>query len=223
MGYLLYGIAIPLFFIPAMIHSYYTYYVQNGGKDSFVLSIPLTLPFDRKTPIGYFLASAYAMIQYNIHNSIHFVDCFVLFGLCMLLTAFAGDFKHSLEMFDKSIDNLMNDKKLSAIEARTELKHELNVILKFHTDLNQLSRINSNLPKKLSLTNSIYFFNFSISSKRLTQYIAKAYRGLLIVGFYVASFLWCIILLGFHVVSGEFTVQIYRMNYLPLVVMTDRS
>lgn len=137
MGCLLYGVVIPMFFLPALIHSYYAYYVQDAGEEAFVLSLPITLPFNQKTPFGFLIAFTYDLIQYNINNTVHFVDCFVFFGLCMLLKALADDFKHSLEMFDKDIGDSM---KGSTSKAQLELKKTFNVILKFHMDLSQLSR-----------------------------------------------------------------------------------
>lgn len=94
-------VTLPFITLPYAVWSYYLYFNNDSGPDSFHLPFPVWFPFEWRHPIGYLLAFIIEFIV--IYYAIMFCSVFVCFpfGTCHFMATFAIDIKMELNTLNE--------------------------------------------------------------------------------------------------------------------------
>lgn len=109
-------------------------YIEN----KFCSFYSCRLPYDWKTPSGYFITFLTMLIRFYVNGCIHFSTCMIFFGLCKFLIALTCDFNESLQRMNEELSSHCNFKNRLSINSQFKLKRLFNDAVKFHTDIQQL-------------------------------------------------------------------------------------
>lgn len=96
------------------------------------------LPYDWRTPIGYFITFLTMCVRFYCNSCIHFSTCMLFFGLCKFFIAFTCDFNEYLQQMNEQLSSYTEFKSRLSINTQLKLRRLFVDAIKFHMDIQQL-------------------------------------------------------------------------------------
>lgn len=109
---------------------------------SILISILFRYPFDWKNPVGYTFMILFQISYFFVSCSAFSFPLILFVGICMFATSFADDLKACLRIW-KYTQNL--NKKQPKSKKAKEMFENLKLIINFHGEAIQLSKIDFNV------------------------------------------------------------------------------
>lgn len=172
-------------------------------------NFPFRFPFNWTAPIGYFLAMAIQTLQVYCASLTYICFMVVFFGICIFLMSFVDDLENCLALNEEKILASVHAGGSSMNRVLPGLRNSLNDLVRFHTEVKQLSSFFLFPPSSEKPTDTLFFklnknevnnFQFFFLSLRLASMSSSTCSGIVSALFLNNSIIWCLLLLEIHVV-----------------------
>lgn len=102
---------------------------------------PLRFPFNWTTPVGYFIAMCIQTIQVYCASLTYICFMVIFFGICIFLMSFVDDLEKCVTLNEEKILASVHVNGFNMNRIQADLNKSLNELVRFHTEVKQLSAI----------------------------------------------------------------------------------